>query len=81
MGGPGSGRHRKVGRPKGSGKPKKRGRPRKVGRPKGIHTKWSRKKVTGRGRPRKEIGIRDRRSSTNVDRYVWNERKQRYVYK
>jgi hypothetical protein len=33
MGGPGSGRRKKVGRPKGTGKPKKRGRPAKRGRP------------------------------------------------
>jgi hypothetical protein len=46
MGGPGSGRKRNVGRPKGSYKnPPKRGRPRKVGRPKGIHTKWRKNRV------------------------------------
>jgi len=43
MGGKGSGRHRKPGRPKGSWTkhPPKRGRPRRVGRPKGIHTHWA----------------------------------------
>jgi hypothetical protein len=43
MGGKGSGRKKKPGRPKGSWTkhPPKRGRPRHVGRPKGIHTHWS----------------------------------------
>lgn len=44
MGGIGSGRKRRVGRPKGSWTvhPPKRGRPRKgAGRPRGIHTPWS----------------------------------------